>query len=61
MRDLWLAPGGQVYLVLPIGRDQPLQPGRLPPTAVEALCEGWQAERQDIGGAAWIMLRPSNP
>ncbi|WP_407286437.1 class I SAM-dependent methyltransferase [Streptomyces sp. BP-8] len=61
VRDLWLAPEGLVYLVVPIGSEQPLQPGQMTRADIRALCSGWQVERRDSGGLARIVLRPSTP
>ncbi|ANZ13453.1 class I SAM-dependent methyltransferase [Streptomyces noursei] len=57
VRDLWLAPGGHVYLVVPIS-EHPLQTGQMTPHEIDVLCEGWQVRRQDHSGVAWIILRP---
>ncbi|MFE0190712.1 class I SAM-dependent methyltransferase [Streptomyces sp. NPDC058989] len=62
VRDLWLTPAGQVYLVVPIGREQqPLQTGQMTRADLETLCSGWQVERRDTGGLAQIILRPRTP
>ncbi|MEU7640926.1 class I SAM-dependent methyltransferase [Streptomyces sp. NPDC039016] len=60
VRDWWLAPGGQVYLVVPIGQP-PLQAGQMTPAEIDALCSGWQVKRRDQDGVAWIILRPNIP
>ncbi|MFJ9617850.1 class I SAM-dependent methyltransferase [Streptomyces noursei] len=60
VRDWWLAPGGQVYLVVPISQ-QPFQTGHLTPTEIDVLCSGWQVKRRDVDGVAWISLRPNTP
>ncbi|WP_382465823.1 class I SAM-dependent methyltransferase [Streptomyces noursei] len=61
VRDLWLAPGGYVYLVVPIGRDQGIQPGQMSPEDIITLCSGWHVIRWDVPDLARIILRPPGP